>query len=50
MTTVVQKQTSSLHVYKMHLLFFISYVFDLYHHCYRTSTFFWGTFALTFCH
>lgn len=49
MTTVVQKQTSSLHVCKMHL-FCISYVFDLYHHCYRTSTFFWGTFALTFCH
>lgn len=49
MTTVVQKQTSSLHVYKIHL-FFISYVFDLYRHCYRTSTFFWGTFALTFCH
>lgn len=34
-------------MYKMHILFFISYVFDLFHHCYRNSTFFSGTFALT---
>lgn len=51
LTTVVQKQTVlGLHMYKMHILFFfISYVFDLFHHCYKNSKFFSGTFALTCC-
>lgn len=47
LTTVVQKQTVlGLHMYKMHILFF---VFDLFHYCYKNSTFFSGTFALTCC-